>query len=144
MFVFVHIPPIWSVLLTYSLKIYGLLFWPTVYMGLWLAAAEERRNWPEGREDCDCWHEQENTDSVEHDADVDAGYIRLQTTTNNATVDSTLRPRRYPGYIFLNRRRFFKWQAIQQPARSYWSCLPLDFSMCSGPKKSRDRRKLHW
>jgi len=31
MFVFVHIPPICSVLLTYSLEIDSLLFWPTLY-----------------------------------------------------------------------------------------------------------------
>jgi len=31
LFVFVHVPPIFSVLLTYSLKVNSLLFWPTLY-----------------------------------------------------------------------------------------------------------------
>jgi len=105
-------------------------------MGLWLAAAEERRNWPEGREDCDCWHEQENTDSVEHDADVDAGYIRLQTTTNNATVDSTLRPRRYPGYIFLNPRRFLRDKPYNNPRDHTDPVYPWIF-LCAVDQKNR-------
>ena len=41
MFVFVHIPPIWSVLLTYSLKINGLLFDPPC---IWVYDLQRQKN----------------------------------------------------------------------------------------------------
>jgi len=44
MFVFVHVPPIFSVLLTYSLKINSLLFWPTPYMYVGIYMSFSRHN----------------------------------------------------------------------------------------------------